>query len=389
MNHNQLHFYCLVDKRATRSRERLEAFKAEMKRVYPCKFTIELFDGRDVEWTMRNNKYYTKDSFVLEHSKRVKEKHGNEVDAIHFFIDDRNWKQGKVRLRGFKLGRIFDGYYVTATRFRRGYEQTAEHEVLHFVDEYVKNITGVILERIMGVTDFDSDIVHGERYWKRGYYYDEVWSRIGPHISNAVYQRRQKTNQAKINELKLRIKLLMQLLRLLKFDSNSIVEVDIKKHHTTKCYNIPLKAENAVIGHIDLGTEKGTINEILNGSRSASYHWYIPRHAKYVVEFVPKEKSAWHAGALHQPDQGLGKLLGGANEVIESGEPNNYAYGICYEGRNADTKPTQAQIDLAHELMVLKKIDHLPIFEHWRVTSYKPRIVSYFVDGIKELIAKK
>jgi len=164
--------------------------------------------------------------------------------------------------------------------------------------------------------------------------------------------------------------------------------IEIRQHHTTKCYDTPLYKANMIVGHIDLGTEKGTINEILNGSRSASYHWYIPKHAKYVVEFVPQEKSAWHAGVLHNPDQSLGKLLGGANEMIESGEPNRYSYGICYEGRYVTTEPNEAQVALAVELAKEKGIDHLPWVEHWLLTSYKPRIVTKFVEAVRALLKK-
>lgn len=174
---------------------------------------------------------------------------------------------------------------------------------------------------------------------------------------------------------------LEQLVRLLLQRKNVNVEkpLQIKKMHTTKYYE--LKEAQAIIAHTDLGTEKGTINEILNGTRSASYHWYIPRHGKYVIEFVPQEKGAWHAGVVHQPQKDLGVLLGGANKIIESGEPNRYSYGICYEGRG--DSPTTEQIATAKLLLKKKGIDHLPIIAHWQVTSYKPKIVSEFVDELK------
>lgn len=388
MGHNKLHFYCLVDKSASSAYRGLAAYIKEMTRLYPCEFTIEEYDGAEIDWVLRNNKYYASDSYVLSKTKSIKATYGNKVDSVKFFTDGRNWKNGAVQLNGFKLGRVFDDYYVTFTKFRRGYEGTAEHEDLHFIDEYVKVNTGVLLETVTGVKDFDQDVVHGAEYWKRGYDYDKVWQLIGAHVSNAVFKRRNGQQDVRA-QLLAKLTALLQLLRLLQYKSNSIPAIEIKKHHTTKCYNMPLLEENAVIGHIDLGTEAGTINEILNGARSASYHWYIPKHAKYVIEFVPKEKSAWHAGALHNPDQGLGELLGGANELIESGEPNNYSYGICYEGLTVNTAPNEAQIALAAELVAYKKIDQLPWFAHWQVTSYKPKIVTQFVEGVTNLLNKK
>lgn len=385
---NPYHFFCIVDRRAPKARARLEAYQKEMARLYPVKFTIEEFDGADIEWVERNRKFYASDEFVLRHTARIYEQHRESVDSVQFFVDDRNWQQGKVALRGFKLGRIFNGYFVTFTRFRNGYEETGEHETLHLTDDYVEVNTGVKLEQVLGVDDFDDDVVHSPYYWKQlNYKYDEVWAKISGHVSNAVFQRRQQTFTWQLQMLQQAMKALMQQMGLIKYNSNSIPEIEIKKEHTSKCYE--LYGANAIIGHIDLGTEEGTKNEILNGTRSVSYHWYIPRHAKYVIEYVPEDKGAWHAGVLHEPQPELAKLLGGANGILESGEPNRYAYGICYEGRTTSTAPTQAQLELAKQLLMVKKIDHLPIIAHWQVTSYKPRIVSQFVDGLRALLTKK
>ena len=388
MQHNELHFYCMVDKSASSAYRELEAYKAEMLRHYPCRFTIEEYDGASIEWDVRNNKAYASDKFVFKHTERIAAKHGTNVDSVKFFVGGRNWVNDDVRLLGFKLGRVFNGYYVTFTKYRRGYEDTAEHEDLHFIDEYVKVNTGVVFETLLNVQDFDSDIVHGDEYWRRGYNYDRIWERIGPHVSNAVFKRR-NNEQNRIALLKQYIALLLQYIGLLKYQSNSIFELEIKEQHTTKRYPQPLIKANAIIGHIDLGTEAGTVNEILNGPRSGSYHWYIPRHGKYVIEFVPQNETAWHAGVLHKPEAATWELLGGVNRVIESGEPNYFAYGICYEGLTDNTEPTERQIKLAAELVKLKKIDQLPWFEHWRVTSYKPKVVTYFVKGVTDLLAKK
>ncbi|QDP67619.1 MAG: putative N-acetylmuramoyl-L-alanine amidase [Prokaryotic dsDNA virus sp.] len=388
MKSNAIHYYCLVDKSDRSWERRLESFKKEMLRTHSCKFTVEEFDARSIDWTPRRERLYASDDYVFSHTKGLSKKFGTDIDAVKFFVSDDNWEQGKYRLKGFKLGRVFNGYYVTFTRLRYA-KDTGEHEALHFVDDYVKYNTGVSLAAVMKVQDWDDEVVHSPIYWKKQRYnYDGVWEKVAPFVEDAVFQRRQKTLQNKIAQLQLIIRLLTQLLGLQKYNSHTVYEVEIRRHHTSKCYNIPLKSENAIIGHIDLGTEKGTINEILNGSRSASYHWYIPRHAKYVIEFVPKEKSAWHAGTLSNPESGLAPLLGGPNEIIESGEPNNYSYGICYEGLNTWDEANDDQIDLAVQLMHMKKIQELPVIAHYQVTDYKPRIVESFVTGIKSLLSK-
>jgi hypothetical protein len=387
---NPIHYYCLVDKHAPSSQRELTSFMKEMKKLHACKFTIEEIDGRDVRWEERNKKKYVTDSYVFTVADKVSKEYGKKVDSLSFFLDDKNFEQGDVRLRGFKLGRIFHGYYITVTKFRKGYEGTAEHEVLHFVDEFIKLNSGVVLEHLFGVRDFDSDIVHSQKYWKDlNYNYDEVWERISTLLSEAVFSRRVPGLWAQLRQIQVAIDQLMKKAGLIPYKSHSIPEIQFKKMHTSKSYKTGLKEENAIIAHIDLGTEKGTINEILNGAKSASYHWYIPLHAEYVVEFVPRDRAAWHAGQLHQPEKELVPLLGGPNGKIDSGEPNWYSYGICYEGQTANTKPTQAQIKLAVELVQYLKIDHLPWVEHWRVTSYKPKVVTEFVTAVQKLLTSK
>lgn len=390
MNKNPIHYYCLVDKDFPSSQKKLKKFTQELERLHNCKFTFEEFDARKIEWVERNKKFYASDSYVYGFTNRINQKYGKEIDAVLFFVSDDNWKQGAVRLRGFKLGRIFNGYYATFTRYRSDYAETGEHEILHFIDEYIKANIGVSLESKFGVQDFDDDIVHSPLYWKQlNYKYDEVWNKILTNISDAVFARRSESLMNQIRALQIAVAELMKRLGILKWESHSIPEIEIQKHHTTKHYNNGLKGENAIIGHIDLGTEAGTINEIVNGTRSASYHWYIPRHAKYVVEFVPQDKAAWHAGVIHEPVDEVQGLFGGEDGNIDSGEPNWYSYGICYEGLTTSTKPTDAQIKLAVELVKYKKLDHLPWVEHWKVTSYKPKIVTEFVEGVQKLLGHK
>jgi len=388
MKGNAIHYYLFIDKSDRHWRRRVDAFKAEMTRTHLCKFTEAEVDGNEVEWDVRGDRMYASDKYVFSKTETLYKEYGTDVDGVKFFLSEGNFKQGKYRLKGFKLGRVFNGYHVGFTRLKYA-KDTGEHEVLHFIDEFVKENAGVILEDVFNVKDFDKDIVHSQKYWKElGYNYDEVWDKIAAHVSNAVFQRRQKTLRFKIAQLKLIIKLMTQIIGLRKYKSNSIYEIEIIKKHTSKAYQSPLRSENAVVGHIDLGTEAGTTDEILNGVRSGSYHWYIPRHAKYVIEFVPKEKAAWHAGRLSNPEPGLAAILGGPNEQIESGEPNWYAYGICYEGITASTPANAEQIDLAVQLMRLKKIHTLPVIAHYQITDYKPRIVESFVTGIRKLLIK-
>jgi hypothetical protein len=381
---NKLHLFCYVDKDSRKAYRDLIEYKAEMERLHPCEFTIVEFDSTDLSFETRNRKIYATDASVFKFTEPVYKKYGKKVDAVKFFIDKKNWKQGEIRLNGYKLGRIFHGYYVTFTHYRRDYEQTAEHELLHLVDEYTYENTGVRFETVFGIKDFDQDIVHSQKYWKDEHYnYDEVWKVISPYVTNATFKRRNNEEVQIIKLLQTVVRLLQQL-KLLQYESHSIPAIEFKKMHVDKCYDTVQEIAN--IGHIDLGTERGTVNEIVNSTKTASYNWYIPRHAEYVIEFVPRGKASWHAGRISNPTDLATKLFGGKNKLVDSGEPNNLGYGICYEGLTVDTEPTKAQVELCAELIKYLKLEDKPFIEHWQVTDYKPRIVTKFVERVNELL---
>lgn len=380
---NPLVIKCYVDKYARKSERELTEFRKEMERLYPVKLLIEEIDGRDVRWTMRNQKYYAHDEYVFEHTYPLYKEKQKQIDFVKFFITTSNWKQGKRRLRGFKLGRIFNTYYVTFTRIRNDFFQTAEHEILHAVDDFIKANGGFVVESIFGVEDFDDDIVHSQKYWKdENYKYDEVWTKIAPYLSKAVYYRRLGF---KLDLLRMIVSLYYKLQQQATWNSNSIPDIEIKKKHTTKKYTSKLNPEANVL-HVDLGTEQGTINEILNGTKSNSYHAYFPRHGKYVIEFVPIEEKAWHAGRVHEPTERAKTLVGGTDRLVSSGEPNHVASGGCFEARTVNTEPTDAQIELAAQYYRMKKLEKLPFIEHWQITSYKPKNVTKYMERLVKLL---
>lgn len=381
---NPISIHSFVDKNAKIPERELQLFKKEMERLYPIELSIELIDGRDVRWTERNQKQYAHDEYVFEHTYPLYKKRQKLVDFVKFFVTDENFKQGNVRLNGFKLGRIFNSYYVTFTRFRRrDWWETAEHEILHAVDEFVKANGGFVLETLFGIKDFDKEIVHSQKYWKdQNYKYDEVWKKIAPYLSEAVKYRRLGF---KLDLLRLIVSLYHQIKQQTQWNSNSIPAIEVKKMPTAKKYDSKLNAE-AIVLHVDLGTEAGTINEILNGSKSASYNVYFPRHGQYVIEFVPLDQKSWHAGRVFEPTERAKNLVGGSDRLVSSGEPNLVALGACFEALTTSTEPTQAQIKLAVEYFRWKKIDHLPFIEHWQITSYKPKNVTKYLEAVVELL---
>jgi len=167
----------------------LKDFVNEINQYYPTQI-IEDYVEDEFVWVNRNDAYYLADSYVVDVAKNVYDTYKKNLDIIGFFISDDSWKNGKRALYGFKLGGTYYSYEVTAQRFRDGYEGTAEHEILHCLDTFCKKHAGMSLAKACGVEDWDRDVVHNPEYWKKGYYYDEVWKKIAPILSLAINNRR-------------------------------------------------------------------------------------------------------------------------------------------------------------------------------------------------------
>lgn len=164
------------------SDESISEFKKEMS-----KFDLFSFEEKDIDeeitWQEESNAMIFSDDYCNYLAKK------SEADFVMVFLSSKNWKQGKVGLKGFHVGGSFDGKYVMGVRMRSGYEDTAEHELLHAIDDYIQKYAGIKIEQFLGVKDFDNDIVHNYTYWKRGYVYDSVWEKIAPFLRLAKLKR--------------------------------------------------------------------------------------------------------------------------------------------------------------------------------------------------------
>lgn len=196
---NKLSLFCYVDKDA--KDKELEAFKNEMERNYPVNIITQEFNGKDAEWTIRNGKMYLSDENNAKMCQPVYDKYFQGVDIVGIFIDSKNWKNTKKRLLGTKFGKRHSGYYVFSCKHRRGYEGTGEHEVLHAIDNYIKRYLGIRLETLFRVKDFDDDVVHAKEYWKKGYFYDEVWDKLARVLSLAIAKKRAQKSVLNLTSL--------------------------------------------------------------------------------------------------------------------------------------------------------------------------------------------
>lgn len=174
---------------------------------------------------------------------------------------------------------------------------------------------------------------------------------------------------------------------------------EIRKQHIKAADGTPKWYQNrqdlvANVAHVDLGTYRGTLST-LRGSKSASYHIYLPRHEEVIVEFVPYEGGAWHAGKKANPTPR-------AQQIIGDGDANLNSFSICYEGLPVDRngrytsdwdkvvdgqKATDSQVQRAIYAMEHYGTIDLPLLSHKEITSYKPASVLDFNERIRKALA--
>lgn len=114
------------------------------------------------------------------------------IDIVKFFLSD--WKAARSKNDKPVLGRAyrrFAKYPVHLVKIRRDDDKTAEHEDFHTFDDVVRIYLGVSLAQIMGVDDFNEDVVHARDPRFTEYEYDRVWEEIAPYVEEAYKRRKQ------------------------------------------------------------------------------------------------------------------------------------------------------------------------------------------------------
>ena len=95
---------------------------------------------------------------------------------------------------------------------------TLYHEVLHSADALIKTYTGVNVAKVLGVSNWDRDVVHGKG---AGYDYirhnenQSALQYISPWLVES-YQKRDKIYQEKIGKMRTIVTILTQVVALLR-----------------------------------------------------------------------------------------------------------------------------------------------------------------------------
>jgi len=184
--------------------------------------------------------------------------HKETVDAIQFF--SREWTNPpNKKILGRMFNRFFSTYLISYTKLRRGYEDTAIHELMHKADNWTYVYLGKKLEDIVGVKDWDDCVVHAEDRRFTEYEYEEIWKVVRPHVLEALAYKKHK---ALLGYMQL---LLVRLREMIRNLQDMIIEME-DTDHPVEGYSVSYKygvpdAAYALTGHhigTDYFTPKGT-----------------------------------------------------------------------------------------------------------------------------------
>lgn len=129
--------------------------------------------------------------FRIFFAEMIHKTHGSTIDAIQFF--SREWTNPPNKnIWGRMWNRFYSGYLLSYTKLRNGYNDTARHELMHKVDNWVYVYLGIKLEDVVNVEDWDDAVVHGEDPRYKEYNYDDAWNDVHDLVHKAISYRKNK-----------------------------------------------------------------------------------------------------------------------------------------------------------------------------------------------------
>lgn len=195
----------LVDKKIRQSQ--LDKMKSEVASLYKtnCNITLKWFEeSRDfttipTEW-YRPEDMGIKKTHIKKVAAEIYDRYAEEIDEVVFLIHKDNWTLEGVW--GWNMSNVYNGYGIQQCRFdSRNVSNsigTLYHELHHDHDTFIYTYTGIKIERVVGVVDWDDDITHGGRYSGRDYGWDYIRYKenqdslvqIKPFLQKAIKERR-------------------------------------------------------------------------------------------------------------------------------------------------------------------------------------------------------
>lgn len=162
--------------------------KAYKKRLagYGVQLLEKKVDLSDVPW---DGRYPSKAWFEQVAIQTYKE-YEFSIDVFQILFNEKDWKSDDVSLRGVHLGTPRNGYEIGAFWARDKWGDTGAHELGHAMDDFVYTYSGKNLGRLVGVDDWDDEIVHKKN--KKGQYtydYGVAFQVAQKHVDEACRAR--------------------------------------------------------------------------------------------------------------------------------------------------------------------------------------------------------
>lgn len=131
-------------------------------------------------------------SYLEEVSAEVYTRHAEDIDLIQILVDRKDWQMAAA-VKGVQWHQARNGYQMAAVSdYSKKFQDTMEHEMWHSFDNLCFIYLGLSLASILGVADFDNDIVH--RRGKNGKYlnnYSDLYPKVMPWVLMATAKRRE------------------------------------------------------------------------------------------------------------------------------------------------------------------------------------------------------
>lgn len=168
-------------------------------------FIVENKDYSDIKWSVYNANtgkdegpdYGIDKGYIKDHAQDIWERHRWDVDLVMFLVHDDSWNDSGDGIWGWNLANAHKGYEIEQVRWdpknSANTVGTIYHEIAHSHDSFIYRNLGVWIEGIVGVSDWDRDMVHGNGHQFDYIQYNEnleAIKKISTYLNQSSLKRR-------------------------------------------------------------------------------------------------------------------------------------------------------------------------------------------------------
>lgn len=226
-------------------------------------YTVEEKDMSSLPYTEYQKGYYgISKSVISAEMARINHKHGSKFDQVVYLVHEDKWLpasqelqdeagiDGKTNLWGWNLSYAYQGYECQQVRWDSDNPAntfgTLNHEHSHSFDSYIYRKLGTVIEKSLGIKDWDKEVVHGkgENYTyigkRDGRENEEVLGKLEKQLETAWAKARlqHELEQKPTQEL---IKSVNGIFKLMSGMVSKFVEEMRNRNYASKHFDVPIK----------------------------------------------------------------------------------------------------------------------------------------------------